>query len=244
MSTPTRRLRRSADRGYEDFGWTDNWMTFSFAGYRSAEWNNFGPLRVMVENHIQPRSGFPAHSHRDVEIVTYVAAGTLTHSDSFGHRAGVSAGEMQLISAGSRGMVHAEENVGDEVEHNLQMWLVPERTGTPFAYHQLGFPPEERRGVLRLYVSPDGRDASMPINTDAYIYAGLFGAGEGVAHTLQPGRGAWIQVVHGQLSVAGVELGQGDGVGITDAEHLELVFGAESEILLFDVRMDVPMIWR
>lgn len=243
-TSPTLLLRRSAERGYEDFGWTDNWMTFSFAGYRSPVWNNFGPLRVMVENHIQPRSGFPAHPHRDVEIVTYVSAGVLTHSDNFGHRAGVTAGEMQRISAGSRGMVHAEENVGDVVEHNLQMWLVPERHNTEFSYAQLGFTPEERQGRLRLYVSPTGRDGSMSINTDAEIYAGLFGAGDIVEHTLASGRGAWIQVVHGKLSVAGITLEEGDGVGITEAERLELKFEAESEVLLFDVRMDVPMIWR
>jgi len=104
MNTPSLRLRRSADRGFEDFGWTDNWMTFSFGGYHDPKWNNFGPLRVIVENHIQPHMGFGAHSHRDVEIVTYVAAGCLTHKDNFGHSAGVTAGEMQVISAGSTGM--------------------------------------------------------------------------------------------------------------------------------------------
>ncbi|HEY9889259.1 MAG TPA: pirin family protein, partial [Candidatus Obscuribacterales bacterium] len=163
---PQMKLRRSGDRGFEDFGWTDNWMTFSFGGYHHPDWMNFGPLRVMVENHIQPHSGFPPHPHRDVEVLTYVVSGTLTHSDSFGHQAPITAGEMQLISAGSRGMIHAEENRHDEVEHNYQMWLIPNRGGTEFAYHQRQFTPAERQGRLRLYVSPDGRDGSMPINTD------------------------------------------------------------------------------
>ena len=127
---PQIRLRRSADRGFEDFGWTDNWMTFCFGSYYDPEWIHFGPLRVIVENHIQPHSGFPSHSHRDVEIVTYVAAGTLTHKDSFGHSAGVTAGEMQVISAGSHGMIHSEENIDDVVEHNIQIWLVPSRRPT------------------------------------------------------------------------------------------------------------------
>ena len=243
-STPTLRLRRSHERGFEDFGWTDNWMTFSFAGYHDPDWVHFGPLRVMIENHIQPHSGFPSHPHRDVEIVTYVASGTLTHGDSFGHQAGITAGEMQLISAGSQGMVHSEENLHDEVEHNYQMWLVPERPGTSFAYHQLKFSPEERQGRFRLYVSPDGREASMPINTDARIYAGLFRPGDAVEHALETGRGAWVQVVKGQLQVAGVTLNAGDGVGITDMDRLELQFEEESEVLLFDVRMDVPLLWR
>jgi quercetin 2,3-dioxygenase len=90
IAAPTIRLRRSQQRGFEDFGWTDNYMTFSFAGYRDPVWNNFGPLRVMIENHIQPRSGFPTHPHRDAEIVTYVVSGTLTHRDNMGHQAGCS----------------------------------------------------------------------------------------------------------------------------------------------------------
>jgi len=243
-TTPTLRLRRSDERGFEDFGWTDNWMTFSFADYHDPEWVHFGPLRVMIENHIQPHFGFPPHPHRDVEIVTYVAGGTLTHADSFGHEAEITAGEMQLISAGSRGMIHSEENLHDEVEHNYQMWLIPDRTGTAFAYHQRKYTPEERQGRFRLYVSPDGRDGSMPINTDALIYAGRFDAGDAVTHDLDAGRGAWVQVVEGRLQVAGVTLDAGDGVGITDAARLDLRVEAHSEVLLFDLRMDVPLLWR
>jgi hypothetical protein len=244
IAAPTIRLRRSQERGFEDFGWTDNYMTFSFAGYRDPVWNNFGPLRVMIENHIQPRSGFPTHPHRDAEIVTYVVSGTLTHRDNMGHQAAITAGEMQHISAGSRGIVHSEENLADAVEHNYQMWLIPDRPGTAAAYHQLKFTPEERRGRFRLYVSRDGEDGSMPINTDARIYAGLFSAGDFVRHSLQPGWGAWIQVVHGELRVAGLHLQHGDGVGLTDARELELQFEADSEVLLFDVRMDAPLLWR
>lgn len=249
--TPALRVRRSAERGYADFGWTDNWMTFSFADYRDPEWIHYGPLRVMVENHIQPRSGFPAHPHRDVEIVTYVSSGVLTHGDSFGHEAGISAGEMQLISAGSRGMIHSEENRHDEVEHNYQMWLVPNMHPTRFAYHQLGFTPAERRGRLRLYVSPDGREGSMPINTDAFIHAGLFESGDRIDHELGVGRGAWIQIVDGRTSVswpgAGVDaliLKQGDGAGISDVRTVTLTFERSAEILLFDLDLGEPMIWK
>jgi quercetin 2,3-dioxygenase len=243
-SPPTLRLRRSNERGFEDFGWTDNYLTFSFAGYRDPVWNNFGPLRVVIENHIQPRSGFPSHSHRDAEIVTYVASGTLTHGDNMGHTAAITAGEMQHISAGSRGIVHSEENVHDVIEHNYQMWLIPDRRGTEAAYHQLKFEPEERQGRFRLYVSRDGEDGSMPINTDARIYAGLFRPGDSVRHSLPAGWGAWIQVVHGDLRVAGLALHQGDGVGITDARELHIQFDSDSEVLLFDVAMDAPLLWR
>jgi quercetin 2,3-dioxygenase len=177
-------------------------------------------------------------------LVTYVVSGTLTHDDSFGHRAGITAGEMQHISAGSRGMIHSEENLHDEVEHNYQMWLVPERTGTAFAYHQKKFTPVERQGRFRLYTSPDGRDGSMPLNADARIFAGLFATGDRAAHALGPGRGAWIQVVRGTVLLADVTLAQGDGAAGTDTNQLALEFDADSEVLLFDVRLDAPLIWR
>lgn len=245
---PTIRLRRSAERHYEDFGWADNRITFSFAGYRDPDWVHFGPLRVMVENVIQPRQGFPPHPHRDVEILTYVVSGVLTHEDSFGHRAEIGAGEMQLISAGARGMVHSEVNAHDAPEHNYQMWLVPDRPGTPFAYHQRAFPLAERQGRLRLYVHPDGEDGAMPIHTDARVYAGLFAAGDALTHALEPGRGAWLQVVRGRVAVDGagsepLVLEAGDGAGIEGAEALALRVAADAEILLFDVRMDVPLLW-
>lgn len=227
-ATPTVLLRRSQERGFEDFGWTDNYMTFSFASYRDPVWNNFGPLRVMIENHIQPRSGFPTHPHRD----------------NMGHHAAISAGEMQHISAGSWGIVHSEENVDNVLEHNYQMWLIPDRPGTTAAYHLLKYTPQERQGRFRLYVSRDGEDGSMPINTDARIWAGLFRAGDAVRHSIEAGWGAWIQMVHGELGVARLDLSQGDGVGITEAGELELQFSADSEVLLFDVRMDAPLLWR
>lgn len=219
-------------------------MTFSFAGYRDPAWTNFGPLRVMVENHIQPHSGFPAHPHNDVEILTYVAAGTLTHGDSFGHRAAITAGEMQHISAGADGMVHSEENLHDIVEHNYQMWLIPDREGTKFAYHQLKFTQREREGLFRLYASADGRDGSMQMNADADVYGALFRAGDVVTHELAEGRGAWVQIVRGRLRVAGLPLASGDGIGITSADRVRIECEEKAEVLLFDVRMDATLIWR
>ncbi len=243
-AAPTIRVRRSDERGYEDFGWADNRMTFSFAEYEDPAWHNFGPLRVMVENYIQPHSGFPPHQHRDVEIVTYVSSGILTHADSFGHRAGITPGEMQHISAGSRGMIHSEENLHDEVEHNYQMWLIPNRAGTQFAYHQLKFAPEERQGRLRLYASQDGRDGSMPMNTDALIYSGLFAPGDSVNHEIERGRGVWIQLVRGSARVGSTALASGDGIGIADASRINIEFHGESEVLLFDVSMNQHLLWK
>src|SRR6266849_3786454 len=142
----TLRVRRSRERAFEDFGWTDNRITFSFGEYQDPEWVHFGPLRVIVENHIQPRSGFQAHSHRDVEIITYVSAGTLTHEDSFGHQAGVTAGEMQHISAGSGGMTHSERNIHDELEHNLQIWFIPDHGRRRFCITSSSTRPKSGKG--------------------------------------------------------------------------------------------------
>ena len=246
-NTPTIRLRRSDERGFEDMGWTDNWMTFSFANYHDPEWVHFGPLRVIVENHIQPHEGFGAHPHRDAEILTYVSSGTLTHGDDQGHTAEVNAGEMQLISAGSRGMIHSEENLHDTVEHNYQMWFVPDRAGTDFYYGQKKYTPAERQGQFRCYVSPDGREGTMPINTDAFVYAGLFAPGDTATHPLDAGRGAWVQVVEGELTIETspdiLTLHSGDGAGITHIDALHLTAQSDSEVLLFDVRMDVPRLW-
>lgn len=245
LSAPYR-LRRSQERGYEDFGWADNWMTFSFSRYHDPNWIRFGPLRVMVENHIQPHGGFSPHSHRDVEVLTYVVAGTLSHRDSFGHQAQVQAGEMQLISAGSQGMIHAETNDHDSVEHNYQIWLIPNRQPTEFAYHQLGFTAAERQGQLRLYVSPDGQQGSMPVNTDARVYAGLFAAGASLRHQLLPGRGLWIQLVRGQGGVtapAAIALATGDGLGLMEPGDYRFEFTDASEILLFDLGLETPVIW-
>lgn len=145
-------------------------------------------------------------------------------------------------------MVHSEENPHDAVEHNYQMWLVPDRPGTDSAHHERGFSPDERQGQFRGYVAPytdaeAGDGGPMPINTDAYIYAGLFAKGDAVQHALAPGRGAWVQVVEGMVEGAGVTLQSGDGAGVTNADELRFEFVAESEVLLFDLRMDAERLW-
>jgi redox-sensitive bicupin YhaK (pirin superfamily) len=232
----TIRLRRSDERGFEDFGWTDNWMTFSFAQYHDPEWIRFGPIRVLVENHIQPHKGFGTHPHRDMEILTYVAAGALTHADSMGNQGAIRKGEMQRITAGT-GIFHSEMNEHDEVEHNVQIWILPDRAGLTPGYEQLGFTDKERTGRLRLYASPNGRDASMRVHQDAEIYAGILPAGARVEHKLAEGRGAWIQLVRGTLETDNLTLRAGDGVGITGADRLTLKAREEAELILFDVAM-------
>ena len=232
------KIRRSKERGFEDFGWTDNWMTFSFANYHDPDWMRFGPLRVIVENHIQPHKGFETHPHKNMEILTYVSSGVLTHEDSMGNRSNIRSGEMQRISAGT-GIFHSEMNEHDEVEHNIQIWILPDIAGVNPSYQELRFNRKQRKGTLRMYVSPDGRNGSMSMNQDGFIYAGILPEGNRVTHDLATGRGAWIQVVHGSVSLNGDEiLGQGDGAGITDWNQLTLEAQEESELILFDVAME------
>lgn len=232
------RLRKSKERGFEDFGWTDNWMTFSFANYHDAEWMRFGPIRVIVENHIQPHQGFQAHPHEDMEILTYVSSGILTHGDNMGNTEPIGPGEMQRLTAG-RGIVHSEENKHDQVEHNIQIWILPNKAGLRPGYEMKRWGDKERSNTLRLYVSPEGRNNSMRINQDADIFAGTLKKDAVYRHQLKPGRGCWIQLIHGSLTInEELQLSAGDGAGITDISTLALTADEEAELLLFDVAMD------
>lgn len=237
-------IRRSEDRGFEDFGWADNWMTFSFANYHDPDWMHFGPLRVIVENHIQPHEGFDTHPHKDMEILTYVSSGVLTHEDSMGNRSDIEGGEMQRITAGS-GIFHSEKNEQDVVEHNIQIWILPDKAGRAPSYEELGFAKEERTGTLRMYVSPDGRDGSMSIGQDAFIYSGILKEGDSFSHDLGEDRGAWLQMVHGAVEINGDEvLHQGDGAGINGLEQVVIQAKEECELILFDVAMNFDTPYR
>lgn len=238
------RIRRSTDRGVQELGWSTNRMTFSFADYYDPNWMRFGPLRVLIESRIEPNAGFPEHPHRHAEIVSYVTAGVLRHTDSFGHEADITIGEMQLISAGQRGVLHSETNPLDQPESHYQMWFVPNRSETEFAYHEFTPTVEERQSQFLCYVSPDGQGDTMPVNTDAYVYAGVFSPSDHPFHKLEPARGAWVQTVNGTVSVNGVTLQTGDGAGFTSPSALEFSFEEPSEVLLIDVRMDAPRIWE
>lgn len=238
------RIRRSNERGFEDFGWTDNWMTFSFANFTDPEWTRFGSIRVIVENHIQPHEGFDSHPHRDMEILTYVSSGVLTHGDNMGNKEDIRAGEMQRISAG-KGIVHSEMNEHDEIEHNIQIWILPDTKGLEPGYQMKRYENQERTGGLRLYASPGGRDGSMNINQDAEIYAGILQQNDRYNHKLGEGRGAWIQVIRGKIQLnEEVGLNQGDGAGVTGVDHLEMKAMEETELILFDVAMNFETPYR
>jgi redox-sensitive bicupin YhaK (pirin superfamily) len=229
-------VRRSADRGRFDHGWLDTRHTFSFAGYHDPEHMGFRDLRVINEDTVRPGEGFGTHPHRDMEIMSYVVSGALEHRDSLGNGAVLRPGEVQVMSAG-RGVTHSEFNPSrDESGHFLQIWVLPARKGTEPRWDQKEFPLQDRRGVLRPVVSPDGRDGSLTWGQDVTVYASILPAGAALEHAIPAGRHAWIQIVRGALDVGGTRLAAGDGAAVSDEGALNLVAAEETELLLFDLR--------
>lgn len=228
-------VRPANERGHADHGWLDTYHTFSFANYYDPANMGFRSLRVINEDRVQGGGGFGAHSHRNMEIITYVLEGALEHRDSMGNGSVMRPGDVQRMSAGT-GIGHSEYNhSADEAVHFLQIWIKPERGGLTPGYEQRTYTPEEKRGQLRLIASHDGRDGSVKINQDAELYATLLEPGEEVEHRLGAGRHAWVQVVDGRVSLNGTALSAGDGAAVSQEELLKIVAEEKSETLLFDL---------
>lgn len=230
-------VRKSAERGVGRHGWLTSHHTFSFANYYDPRNMGFRDLRVINEDTVEAARGFGAHQHENMEIISIVMEGALAHRDSTGGDGVLRRGEVQRMSAGS-GVVHSEFN-GSERErvHFFQIWILPEKDGIAPGYEQKLFPEEDRRGKLQLLVAPGGNDGALDIHQDARLYASILGEGQSVAHTLGEGRGAWLQVARGSVTLNGVQLAQGDGAAIENESALTIT-GAENdaEVLLFDLR--------
>ncbi len=227
-------VRKSADRGFADHGWLRSHHTFSFAGYFDPQHIEFGPLRVINEDRVAPRAGFGTHGHRDMEIISYVLEGELGHQDSMGNGSVIRPGDVQRMSAGT-GVTHSEMNPGDAPVHFLQIWLHPSQRGVQPGYEQKFFAAAEKRGRLRLVVSPDGAEGSLRMHQDARLYAGLFDGEEAATLAIAAGRQAYIHVARGRLRVNGVDLTAGDALKLADVPQLSLQHGHEAEVLVFDL---------
>jgi redox-sensitive bicupin YhaK (pirin superfamily) len=228
-------LRPGAERGHFDHGWLDTYHTFSFADYHDPRHMGFRALRVLNEDRVAPGAGFPTHGHRDMEIVTYVLEGALEHRDSLGTGSVIRPGEVQRMSAGT-GVRHSEHNASStEPVHLLQIWLLPDRAGRRPEYEQKAFADAERRGRLRLIVSPDGRDGSVTVHQDTRLYATRLDAGQRVTHALAPGRHAWVQVARGRLMLNETLLEAGDGAAVVEEPDITLAGVEDAEALLFDL---------
>ena len=228
-------IRKSADRGHADHGWLDTHFTFSFADYFDREHVQFRTLRVMNDDRIAGGGGFPTHPHRDMEIVTYVLEGALAHKDSMGNGSVIRRGDVQYMSAGT-GVAHSEFNASDkETVHMYQIWMFPDKKNHTPTYDQKHYSEEEKRGKLRLVVSPDGRAGSVKIRQDNELYATVLAPGDTVKHTLKPERYAYVQVVRGSVTLNGKTLQTGDGAAVSAEKSLELTGVKDAEVLLFDL---------
>jgi len=231
-------IRRSQERGYADHGWLKSFHTFSFADYYDPEHVEFGPLRVINEDRVQAGAGFGTHGHRDMEIISYVLSGELAHKDSMGNGSTLRPGDVQRMSAGS-GVRHSEFNPSkSEGVHFLQIWIQPDRHNIEPSYEEKRFSADEKRGRLRLIVSPDRSQGSLLIHQDARVYAGLFSGAEAADLQVQPGRRIYVHVAQGALQANGVALQAGDALRITDAVGLHLEGGRDAEVLVFDLPGD------
>jgi quercetin 2,3-dioxygenase len=229
------RKRRAEQRGHAEHGWLESWHTFSFADYHDSRFMGFRSLRVINEDRVQPGKGFGTHSHRDMEIVTYVIEGALEHKDSLGTGSVIRPGDVQRMSAGT-GVAHSEFNHSrGELVHFLQIWILPRENGLPASYEQRAFPEAERKDRLRLVGSSDARDGSVEVHQDVDLYAAVLSAGARVEHTLRPGRHAWLQIVDGLVTLDGEELVVGDGAAVSEVEGLRIEAQERSELLLFDL---------
>ena len=228
-------VRKSEERGHFNFGWLDTYHTFSFDQYYDPAHMHFRSLRVINEDRVAAGRGFPTHSHRDMEIITYILSGSLEHRDSMGNGSVIRPGDVQRMSAGT-GVSHSEFNPSQsEACHLLQIWIMPKLRNLTPSYEQKFFGEDKRRGQLCLIAAADGGDEAVTIHQDARVYASLLGAGQSIAYQLNDTRHAWLQIARGTLSLNSQKLDQGDGASMSSENQLSISAAAASEFLLFDL---------
>jgi redox-sensitive bicupin YhaK (pirin superfamily) len=229
------KIRRSNERGHANHGWLDTNYTFSFSDYYDPRFMGFRDLRVINEDFIEAGQGFPKHGHRDMEIITYMIDGEISHRDSMGNGETIRPSEVQRMTAGT-GILHSEYSSPTEKTHLLQIWILPEKNNLTPGYEQKLFAPEDKQGKLRLVASRGGDDGSVTINQDVSLYASILSKGETVSHELKDGRHAWIQVISGSIDVNGETLETGDGAAISEEKALQIKSSEDkTEFLLFDL---------
>ena len=231
----TSQIRRSAERGFADHGWLKSFHSFSFADYFDPSHVEFGPLRVINEDRVQPGAGFGTHAHRDMEIISYVLSGELAHKDSMGNGSTIRPGDVQRMSAGS-GVRHSEFNPSAaEPVHFLQIWITPNAEGIEPSYEEQRFESREKRGRLRLIASPDRADGSVLIHQDVRVYAGLFHGEERATLPVASHRRLYVHVARGAVHANGVALEAGDALKLAETSALTLQQGRDAEVLVFDL---------
>ena len=228
-------IRKGDDRGSADHGWLKTRYTFSFAGYHDPNHMGYHALRVINDDRIAPEGGFPDHSHKNMEILTYIIEGAVAHKDSMGNGSVIHKHEVQRMSAG-RGVIHSEYNPSKTEEtHLLQIWLLPSRRNIDPGYEQKSFPPEKKRGQFCLIASERGENGSISIASDVNISAALLTGDETARYTFAADRKGWVHIVQGTITMNDQTLHEGDGAAIDGEEALIFTNGQEAEVLLFDM---------
>ena len=223
---------------HSSHGWLDTRFHFSFADYHDEERLNWGRLRVWNDDIIAPRSGFPPHPHRDMEIITYVRAGAITHRDSLGNEGRTGAGDVQVMSAGT-GITHAEYNLEDEETRLFQLWILPDRVGEKPRWDARPFPKGDRAGRFVALASGhqadrQGEGGALPINADARVLGATLPLGARVSYTLGQGRKAYLVPAKGAVELAGTRLDERDGAAIAELATLEITALKDAELVLVD----------
>jgi quercetin 2,3-dioxygenase len=229
------KIRKSQERGHANHGWLDSYHSFSFSNYYDPEHMGYSVLRVINEDVIAPAQGFGMHSHRDMEIITYMLQGELRHEDSMGNGSVIRAGDVQRMTAGT-GVTHSEFNASPtEPAHLLQIWLLPERNDIEPGYEEKHFEPSEKQGRWRLVASHDGRDGSLLIHQDVELYATVLVKEEHISYDMDIGRSLYIQVARGSITLNGEALATGDAAKVDLQQAIELRATEAAELLLFDL---------
>ena len=233
-------LRKAKERGHFDFGWLDTHHSFSFGEYHDTAQMGFRSLRVLNEDKVNPAMGFGNHGHRDMEILSYVLSGALSHKDNQGNTGVIRPGDVQRMTAGT-GIMHSEFNASEkEAVHFLQIWIVPVHKGIAPRYEDRNFPIEKRKNRLCLIASPDEADGSLSIDQDARVYATVLDAGKEVELKVAEGRGVWVQVARGEIRLGygakeWISLKAGDGAALQGETQIVIQADKEAEFLVFDL---------
>jgi len=228
-------IRKADDRGRTDIGWLKSRHSFSFGNYSEPKHHNYRSLRVINDDVIGGGGGFDPHPHRDMEIITYVLSGELRHQDSMGNGSVIRPGEWQKMSAGT-GVVHSEFNDSVDVPvHLFQIWIVPDQKGIKPEYAQQSVPADKKLGQWAVAASNDGRDGSISVHQDVILSVATVRPGDALKYELKAGRGAWLQVATGTITVNETRLEVGDAMAIENESWIDVTGVAVGEILLFDL---------
>jgi redox-sensitive bicupin YhaK (pirin superfamily) len=227
-------LRPFASLGGAHHGWLDAHHHFSFAEYHDPKRMNWGNLRVWNDDVIAPGSGFPQHPHRDMEIITYVREGAITHRDNLGNEGRTEAGDVQVMSAGT-GIAHSEYNLESAAAKIFQIWIIPNQAGAAPSWGAKPFPKGQREGFVTLASGKDGDDQSLRIRADARLVAANLKAGESAEYSLDSGRRAYLVPATGAIEVNGLRAQARDGIAVADERVLRVTALEDSEIVLVDL---------